>query len=72
MKVCPVQRYGLRAVLDEFTITGRIIGRDTDELEGYDWPLDGRHYPPGQRPRIAEELLAPPGLTFDPARLAPP
>jgi epoxyqueuosine reductase len=70
MKVCPVQRYGLRAVLDEFTITGRIIGRDTDELEGYDWPLDGVHYGPGQRPRLAPEFHDPRGFDFRPQVVA--
>jgi epoxyqueuosine reductase len=64
MKVCPVQRYGLRAVLDEFARTGRIIGRDTDELEGYDWPLDGAHYGPGQRPRLPREFHEPRGFDF--------
>jgi len=72
MKVCPVQKYGLTAVLAEYEDTGRILGKDTDDLEGYDWPVDGRHYGPGQRPRLAQELTAPPGLIFDPGRLAPP
>jgi hypothetical protein len=48
MKVCPVQRYGLPAVLDEYRATGRVLGKDIDGLEGFDWPLDGRHYGPGQ------------------------
>jgi epoxyqueuosine reductase len=72
MKVCPVQKFGLDAVLAEYGASGQILGKDTDDLEGYDWPVDGRHYPPRQRPRIADELVAPPQLTFDPARLAPP
>jgi epoxyqueuosine reductase len=72
MKVCPVQRFGLDVVLTEFRASGRILGKDTDELEGYDWPVDGRHYRPGERPRIGDELLAPAGLAFDPRRLAPP
>jgi epoxyqueuosine reductase len=72
MKVCPVQKYGLDAVLTEFTATGHILGKDTDDLEGYDWPIDGRHYGPGRRPRIGDELAAPPQMNFDPARVAPP
>jgi len=68
MKVCPVQRYGLKAVLDEYARSGRIKGRGTDELEGYGWPLDGRHYPPGNRPRLGPDFFAPPGLDFDPER----
>jgi len=57
MKVCPIQRYGLRAVLEEFEGSGRILGKGTDELEGYDWPLDGRHYAPGQKPRLQREFF---------------
>ena len=51
MKVCPVQRYGLPAVLEEYDRTGTILGKDSDDLEGFDWPLDGQHYGPGNRPR---------------------
>ena len=54
------------AVLDEFAITGRILGRDTDELEGYDWPLDGAHYGPGQRPRLPSGFHEPRGFDFNP------
>jgi epoxyqueuosine reductase len=70
MKVCPVQRYGLPAVLDEFARTGGILGRETDELEGYDWPLDGTHYGPGQRPRLPVEFHDPRGFDFNPPLLA--
>lgn len=69
-KVCPIQRYGLPAVLDHYRVTGRIRGKDTDELEGYDWPLDGRHYPPEAKPRVPNEVLRPEGYHFDPPRLA--
>jgi epoxyqueuosine reductase len=70
MKVCPVQKYGLPAVLDEFARTGGILGRETDELEGYDWPLDGRHYGPGQRPRLPRGFHEPRGFDFDPHALS--
>jgi epoxyqueuosine reductase len=71
MKVCPVQRFGLPAVLSEFEATGRILGKDTDDLEGFDWPLDGRHYGPGERPRLGPEVFETPGFDFDPDRTAP-
>jgi epoxyqueuosine reductase len=71
MKVCPVQRFGLRAVLDEFDRTGTILGKSTDDLEGYDWPLDGRHYGPGESPRIPVEVIAPARFVFDPAKTQP-
>jgi epoxyqueuosine reductase len=71
MKVCPVQRFGLTAVVTEYTASGRILGKDTDDLEGYDWPLDGRHYGPGVSPRLPRELMQPPGFEFDPSKAAP-
>jgi epoxyqueuosine reductase len=70
MKVCPVQRYGLDAVKDHYVETGEILGKGTDELEGFDW-IDGRHYGPDQKPRMSEHLLHPGGLTIDTARKAP-
>ncbi|MDQ7903883.1 reductive dehalogenase domain-containing protein [Phytohabitans sp. ZYX-F-186] len=72
MKVCPVQRFGLPAVLAEFEATGRILGKGTDDLEGYDWPVDGKHYGPGEKPRIGPELIETPGFDFDPNRTEPP
>ena len=62
MKVCPVQRYGLAAVLDEYKRSGRILGEDRDELEGYRWPLDGRHYGPGTRPFLDAGFFEVPGF----------
>ena len=71
MKVCPVQRYGLDAILEHREQTGEILGLGSDELEGYDWPLDGRHYGPGETPRVAEDVIRNPGLTFDMERKRP-
>ena len=62
MKVCPVQRYGLPAVLSEYKQSGRILGKDSDELEGYRWPLDGRHYGPGTRPTLGASFFDVPGF----------
>jgi hypothetical protein len=72
MNVCPVQRHGLPAVLENYEKTGRILGKDTDDLEGYDWPLDGRHYGPGVTPHIPDTVVRPPGYHFDAARTEPP
>ena len=68
MKVCPVQKYGLRAVTDHYELTGEVLGRGTDELEAFSWPLDGITYPAGRKPRVTHELLHPPGFTFEPDR----
>jgi epoxyqueuosine reductase len=62
MKVCPVQRYGLARVHEHFEETGRILGVGTDELEGYDWPIDGLHYGPGERPELPGGFFDVPGF----------
>ena len=72
MKVCPVQRYGLEAILDHRKLTGEILGVGSDELEGYDWPLDGRHYGPGETPKVGDEVMKNPDLFFDFSRKEPP
>jgi ferredoxin len=66
MKVCPVQRYGLPAVLEEFTRSGRILGKGTDELEGYVWPMDGKRYGPNERPKeaVSDDVLYPIDFSF--------
>jgi epoxyqueuosine reductase len=71
MKVCPVQRYGLGAVTDHYVRTGQILGKGTDELEGFVWPLDGRYYGPGRKPRMSSAVLHPSGWHFDRNRTAP-
>ncbi len=75
MKVCPVQRYGLEAVVDHYARTGgEILGKGSEELEGYVWPLDGRRYGPGEKPDAAErrKVLNPPHWrAVDPTRTEP-
>jgi epoxyqueuosine reductase len=53
--VCPVQRYGLPAIFEEFERTGTILGKRTDDLEGYDF--DGEHYGPERRPSLGREYF---------------
>jgi ferredoxin len=62
MKVCPVQKYGLRRVLEEYAMSGEILGKGTDELEAYWWPLKGRAYPAGERPVVDDDVIFPPVL----------
>jgi ferredoxin len=57
MKVCPVQRYGLDKVYEHYELTGDILGRGSEELESYVWPLDGSRYPPGRRPRLPRDFF---------------
>jgi len=65
MKVCPVQRYGLAAVHEHYAATGEVLGKGSDELEGFVWPLDGRYYGPGEKPRITPELISPKDWPFE-------
>ena len=51
MKVCPVQRYGLKKVVEHFGNTGKVFGKGTDELEGYQLGDTG-YWPVGKLPRF--------------------
>lgn len=73
MKTCPVQKYGLDPVIAHHEATGEILGKGSDDLEGYLWPVDGRHYGPGEKPPVTtESLIRPEGWIFEPDRTAPP
>jgi epoxyqueuosine reductase len=66
VKVCPIQRFGLEAVIGHYEQTGGILGKDSDDLEGYTWPLNEQYYGANTKPRInSARLLAPDGLVFD-------
>ena len=41
MKVCPVQRYGMRSVMEHYIETGKVLGKGTENLEGYSLPGKG-------------------------------
>ncbi len=71
MKVCPVQKYGLDSVLDHYEKSGgEILGKGSDDLEGYDLPDKG-HLRPGRLPRFSKEDFAIPGGRADPAVAGP-
>ena len=73
VKVCPIQRFGVEAVVAYYDETGRILGKDSDDLEGYTWLIDHRYYGVGDKPRISsDQLLHPPELEFDPKLLYEP
>ncbi len=35
MKVCPINRYGAKAVMEHYLETGEVLGKGTHNLEGY-------------------------------------
>ena len=51
MKVCPVQRYGLPEVMKHYVATGEVLGKDSDNLEGYSLPGKG-YFKPGVLPKF--------------------
>ena len=42
MKVCPIQKYGMRPVMEHYVETGEVLGKGTDELESYE--LENKGY----------------------------
>ena len=35
MKVCPINKYGAKAVMEHYVETGQVLGKGTHDLEGY-------------------------------------
>ncbi len=49
MKVCPIQKYGLKNVMEHYADTGQVLGKGTHDLEGY--AIEGKGYfGPGELP----------------------
>jgi hypothetical protein len=49
MKVCPIQKYGMKPIMEHYVDTGEILGKGTHELEGYN--MEGKGYlGPGELP----------------------
>ena len=56
MKVCPIQRYGMPAVMEHYVATGEVLGKGTDSLEGYTLPDKG-YFGPGQLPQFNAQFF---------------
>ena len=49
MKVCPIQKYGMKNVMEHYAETGQVLGKGTHDLEGY--TIEGKGYfGPGELP----------------------
>ena len=35
MKVCPINKYGAKSVMEHYAQTGQVLGKGTHDLEGY-------------------------------------
>jgi ferredoxin len=51
MKVCPVQRYGMKPVMEHYVETGEVLGKGTENLEGFTLREKG-HFGPGKLPHF--------------------
>jgi ferredoxin len=50
-KVCPIQKFGVKAVMEHYVQTGEVLGKGTPELEGYTLPDQG-YFGPGELPHF--------------------
>ena len=56
MKVCPIQRYGMEPVMEHYEDTGEVLGKGSDNLEGYTLSDKG-YFGPGKLPTFERELF---------------
>ncbi len=57
MKVCPVQRYGMKPVMMHYVETGEILGKNTDNLEGFTIEDRGGYFGPGELPKFDRDFF---------------
>ncbi len=56
IKVCPIQKYGMKTVMEHYVETGQVLGKGTHGLEGY--TLKGKGYfGPGDLPHFDTEFF---------------
>ena len=57
MKVCPIQKYGMKNVMEHYVETGQVLGKGTHDLEGYE--MEGKGYfGPGELPIFDREFFS--------------
>ncbi len=56
MKVCPVQKFGMPAVMEHYVETGEVLGKGTDDLEGYALSDKG-YFAPGKLPHFERSFF---------------
>jgi ferredoxin len=56
MKACPIQKYGMKPVMEHYVESGEVLGKHTHELEGY--TIEGKGYfGPGELPHFDREFF---------------
>lgn len=56
LKVCPIQKYGMKNVMDHYVETGQVLGKGTHDLEGYTLGDKG-YFGPGELPVFGREMF---------------
>jgi len=56
MKVCPIQKYGMKSVMEHYVQRGEVLGKGSEDLEGYDLPGRG-YFGPGKTPKFDREFF---------------
>ena len=56
MKVCPIQRYGMQPVMQHYVDTGEVLGKGTDDLEGYTL-RDKGYFGHGKLPQFSPDFF---------------
>ena len=56
MKACPVQRYGMKPVMEHYIETGEVLGKGTHNLEGFEI-RDKGYFGPGELPQFDHEFF---------------
>jgi ferredoxin len=56
MKTCPIQRFGMKEVMEHYVNTGEVLGKGTHLLEGYTF-LERGYYGPGELPQFGRSFF---------------
>ena len=56
IKTCPIQRFGVKNVMDHYVTTGQVLGKGTHILEGYTLGDKG-YFGPGELPHFDKEFF---------------
>ena len=56
IKVCPIQRYGMKPVMEHYVDTGQVLGKGTHNLEGFAL-RDKGYFGPGELPHFDTQFF---------------
>ena len=57
MKVCPIQKYGMKNVMEHYAETGQVLGKGTHDLEGFTLEDKG-YFGPGEMPVFDRDFFS--------------